>query len=66
MEYELILGLETHVELSTHTKIFCGCPVRFGREPNTDCCPVCVGMPGTLPMLNREAVHNAADRKSVV
>lgn len=60
MEYELILGLETHVELSTHTKIFCGCPVRFGREPNTDCCPVCVGMPGTLPMLNREAVHDAA------
>lgn len=60
MEYELVLGLETHVELSTRTKIFCGCPVRFGREPNSDCCPVCIGMPGTLPVLNREVVHYAA------
>lgn len=59
MEYELMMGLETHVELNTRTKIFCGCPVRFGQPPNTDCCPVCIGMPGTLPALNREAVHFA-------
>lgn len=57
MEYELMMGLETHVELNTRTKIFCGCPVRFGQPPNTDCCPVCIGMPGTLPVLNREVVH---------
>lgn len=59
MEYELIVGLETHVELCTRTKVFCGCPVRFGQPPNTDCCPVCTGMPGTLPVLNREAVRFA-------
>ncbi len=60
MEYELVMGLETHIELNTQTKIFCRCPVRFGQPPNTDCCPVCIGMPGTLPVLNREAVHFAA------
>lgn len=59
-EYELIAGLETHVELSTRTKLFCGCPVAFGGEPNTRCCPVCTGAPGALPTLNREAVRYAA------
>lgn len=59
-EYELTAGLETHVELSTRTKLFCGCPVAFGGEPNTRCCPVCTGAPGALPTLNHEAVRYAA------
>lgn len=58
-EYELIAGLETHVELSTKTKIFCGCTTAFGSEPNTHCCPVCIGLPGTMPKLNRQAVRYA-------
>ena len=56
-EYELVCGLETHVELSTRTKIFCGCTTAFGGEPNTHCCPVCIGLPGTLPRLNRRVVE---------
>lgn len=59
MKYELVAGLETHIELSTKTKIFCGCTTAFGSEPNTHCCPICIGLPGTLPKLNREAVHFA-------
>ncbi len=58
-EYELVCGLETHVELSTKTKIFCGCTTAFGGEPNTHCCPVCIGLPGTLPCLNRSVVDYA-------
>ncbi len=57
--YELVAGLETHIELSTKTKIFCGCTTAFGADPNTNCCPVCIGLPGTLPKLNREVVHFA-------
>ena len=57
--YEMVAGLETHIELSTATKIFCGCTTKFGGAPNTHCCPVCTGMPGALPMLNRQAVHYA-------
>ena len=57
--YELVVGLETHVELLTKTKIFCGCPNAFGAEPNTNCCSVCIGLPGTLPKLNREVVNFA-------
>ncbi len=57
--YELVCGLETHVELATATKIFCGCPTGFGGEPNSRCCPVCLGHPGTLPVLNKEAVRLA-------
>ncbi len=57
--YELVIGLEVHVELKTRTKIFCGCSTSFGAEPNTQCCPVCMGYPGTLPVLNREVVHLA-------
>ena len=57
--YELVVGLETHVELLTQTKIFCGCPNAFGAESNTNCCPVCIGLPGTLPKLNREVVNFA-------
>ena len=59
MNYELVCGLETHVELSTKTKIFCSCPTEFGGEPNTHCCPICIGLPGTLPKLNRAVVEYA-------
>ena len=59
MKYELVSGFETHIELSTKTKIFCGCTTQFGGEPNTHCCPVCIGLPGTLPVLNREVVRFA-------
>lgn len=58
--YEMVVGLEVHVELKTRTKIFCACPTTFGAPPNTQCCPVCMGFPGTLPVLNREVVHAAA------
>lgn len=57
--YEMVIGLEVHVELATRTKIFCGCQTRFGGAPNTHCCPVCTGMPGTLPVLNRQVVEFA-------
>ncbi|MDF2473135.1 MAG: glutamyl-tRNA(Gln) amidotransferase, subunit [Anaerocolumna sp.] len=57
--YETVIGLEVHVELATQTKIFCGCTTQFGGEPNTHCCPVCTGMPGTLPVLNKRVVEFA-------
>lgn len=59
MGYELVAGLETHIELSTATKIFCACTTKFGAEPNTNCCPICIGLPGTLPKLNRQVVNYA-------
>lgn len=59
MKYELVSGLETHVELSTKTKIFCSCKTDFGGEPNTHCCPICIGLPGTLPKLNKKVVEFA-------
>jgi aspartyl-tRNA(Asn)/glutamyl-tRNA(Gln) amidotransferase subunit B len=58
-EYEPVIGIETHVQLSTRTKMFCGCALSFGDEPNTHTCPVCLGHPGTLPVTNAEAVHFA-------
>ena len=58
-EYEVVIGLEVHVELNTKTKIFCGCSTEFGGAPNTHVCPVCSGMPGSLPVLNREVVNKA-------
>ncbi len=53
--YTTVIGLEVHVQLSTASKLFCGCSTKFGAEPNTQTCPVCIGMPGTLPVMNREA-----------
>lgn len=58
-QYETVIGLEVHVELATKTKIFCGCSTSFGGEPNTHTCPVCTGMPGSLPVLNRQVVEYA-------
>ncbi|MGH9190064.1 MAG: Asp-tRNA(Asn)/Glu-tRNA(Gln) amidotransferase subunit GatB [Acidimicrobiales bacterium] len=57
--WETVIGLEVHVELATATKLFCGCPNVFGDEPNTNVCPVCLGLPGSLPVLNRQAVELA-------
>jgi aspartyl-tRNA(Asn)/glutamyl-tRNA(Gln) amidotransferase subunit B len=57
--YDPMLGLEVHVELNTNTKMFCGCPTTFGAEPNTQVCPVCLGLPGSLPVVNRTAVESA-------
>lgn len=59
-QYETVIGLEVHVELATRTKIFCGCSTAFGGEPNTHTCPVCTGMPGSLPVLNKKVVEYAA------
>ena len=58
-QYETVIGLEVHVELATKTKIFCGCSTEFGGAPNTHTCPVCTGMPGSLPVLNRQVVEFA-------
>ncbi len=59
MNYEPVIGLEIHIQLKTNTKVFCGCPTSFGAEPNTQTCPVCTGMPGVLPVLNKKAVEYA-------
>ena len=58
-QYETVIGLEVHVELATRTKIFCGCSTEFGGAPNTHTCPVCTGMPGSLPVLNKQVVNYA-------
>ena len=58
-EYEMVIGLEVHVELKTKTKIFCNCETSFGAEPNSHTCPVCMGLPGTLPVLNDKVVEYA-------
>lgn len=57
--YEMVIGVEVHVELKTKSKIFCSCPTDFGAKPNTQCCPVCIGMPGSLPVLNNKVVEYA-------
>ena len=58
-DYEVVIGLEVHCELSTKTKIFCSCSTEFGGEPNSHCCPICMAMPGTLPVLNEKVVEYA-------
>ncbi|PLY02167.1 MAG: Asp-tRNA(Asn)/Glu-tRNA(Gln) amidotransferase GatCAB subunit B [Desulfuromonas sp.] len=58
-QYEVVIGLEVHAQLTTKTKIFCGCSTSFGNSPNSQTCPVCLGMPGALPVLNRQVVENA-------
>src|SRR3954466_13815618 len=58
-EFEPVIGLEVHAQLLTKTKAFCGCSTSFGARPNTHTCPVCLGLPGSLPVLNREAVRMA-------
>ena len=59
MKYEAVIGLEVHAQMLTDSKIFCGCSTRFGSEPNTQTCPVCIGMPGVLPVLNKKALEFA-------
>ena len=57
MTWEAVIGIETHVELRTSSKMFCGCPVGFGSDPNTNICPVCLGLPGALPVPNERAIE---------
>ena len=59
MNYETVIGLEVHAELKTKSKIYCGCPNEFGGQTNTHCCPICTGMPGVLPVLNKTVVDYA-------
>jgi len=59
MKYEAVIGLEVHAQMLTDSKIFCGCSTKFGSEPNTQTCPVCIGMPGVLPVLNKKAIEFA-------
>ena len=59
MAYEAVIGLECHIQLKTRSKMFCACPAEFGAEPNSNVCPVCLGLPGALPVTNRAAVDAA-------
>jgi aspartyl-tRNA(Asn)/glutamyl-tRNA(Gln) amidotransferase subunit B len=59
MNFETVIGLEIHAELKSKTKIFCSCSTKFGAEPNANTCPICTGVPGTLPVLNEEVVNLA-------
>ena len=64
MRYELVAGLETHVELSTKTKIFCGCTTEFGGSPNTHCCPICIGLPYVV-LKKGDEVRICTDKESL-
>ena len=66
MKYEAVIGLEIHCELKTKTKIFCGCATGFGAEQNTHVCPVCLGLPGVLPTINKSVVLNGAGMASTI
>ena len=59
MKYEAVIGLEVHAQMLTDTKVFCGCSTKFGSEPNTQTCEICIGMPGVLPVLNKKALEFA-------
>ena len=58
-KYEVVIGLEVHAQLSTESKIFCGCSTTFGSKPNSNVCPICLGHPGVLPVLNKKVVEHA-------
>ena len=58
-DWEVVIGLEVHAELLTKSKVFCGCSTEFGADPNSQVCPICMGLPGTLPLLNKRAVELA-------
>ena len=58
-KFEVVIGLEVHVELNTKTKMFCGCKNDFGDEPNTNVCPICIGLPGSLPVVNKRAIESS-------
>ena len=58
-KYEVVIGLEVHVQLNTKTKLFCSCPTSFNEKQNTNTCPTCLALPGALPVVNKEAVHKS-------
>ena len=62
MVYETVIGLEIHAELKTKTKIFCSCSTEFGKKPNENTCPICLGIPGTLPVLNEDVINKNVDK----
>ena len=66
MKYEPVIGLEIHAQLKTKSKLFCGCSTEFGSSPNSQICPVCLGLPGVLPVLNKKALEIRQEIKEAV